>query len=175
MNRILLIIVVIAILSGCAKSDEFNFSLSYGIRSLDKVSTYDNSLIVDTIDGAKKITFHFTDDELTVIKNFIEDNGIMDESYEDIPNYINVSPNGEFNLTITYNGQEKVIYWDTGMVMSVSSLEILSVEECNVLPKEGYESEFEKLQILTELEQMIEDMIYEKEEVKTLPQHRKYI
>ena len=59
--------------------------------------------------------------------------------------------------------------------MSVSALEILSEDECNVLPIKGYEAEFEKLQILIELEKMIEDMIYEHEEVKLLPQHRVYM
>ena len=46
MKRGVLVIVMIIVLAGCGRSDEFNFSMSYGVRSLDKVSTYDNALIV---------------------------------------------------------------------------------------------------------------------------------
>jgi hypothetical protein len=91
--------------------DSINFSLRYSVDGNDFVSTFDNTLKVDTVAGIKTIDFKFTKKDLERIKNKIIELEIMDTDFREMSNSgVTISTMGIYTLDLEFNGKTKTIY-----------------------------------------------------------------
>ena len=155
--------------------DKFEFSLEFSVNGEDKISTFDNSFRVHTVEGIKTINLELTEEEKDNIKNFIKDKRIIKENGfvgNKSSKGLDISLHRE-RCTFTYvlNDKENTIRWTSG---SIGPFEY-DFNEGKSITLKGNENNLKKVKNLFELRDFIEHIIYEHEETKDLPEHIMYI
>lgn len=172
-------------------TNKFDFSLRYNVDGKDFVSTFENLLTQDTVEGIKTVDFKFKQKDLKKIKDKIDELGIMDEDFNGLPRSdFNHNTIGLYRLKIRLNGQTKSIFWTSSNVRMNMDFEVIeeigSDEDDKTVNKvtlikvkndedDRYEGEYGRANKLFELKNFIIDIIYDYEEFKEIPQHKLYL
>lgn len=149
------------------EDENFNFSLQYSVGGKDMISTFDNTLTQDTVEGLITIDFELSKSDMKRIKEKIESLRIMEDDFRGMPNSgLIISPSSKCTLKIELDGETKEIYWTSSNANPVLPVvgEKIKVEE-----------PYERAHRLFELKGFIIDIIMEYDELKTLPAHKMYL
>ncbi len=152
--------------------ETFNFSLRYNVDGRDYISTFDEQLTVDTVDGIKVIDFKLKNSDLKKIKNKMIELDIFEGDFTKLRRSgVTLSVNGIYDLGFEYNGVTKSIYWTTGN----ANLIIIVDDLKNASEEDRYEGEYGQVNKLFDLKTFIVEIIYEYDEYKALPPHKMYL
>lgn len=167
-----IIILVLIFIKNKRSSDEFEFSLVFSVNGDDKISTFDNSFRVHTVDGIKVINLELTKEEKDKVKRFIIDRRITKEKgYIGNSKGLVINPCEKCTFIYILNGEENTISWTTESLGPYS----INVNEGKITPLEGNEENYEKVRNLFDLRKLIEDIIYQHKETDGLPEHVQYL
>lgn len=166
---ILTVVLIVGTYAFCSnqEKDNFNFSLQYSVDGRDIISTFNNTLTQDTVEGMITIDFELSKSDIKRIKEKIESLRIMEDDFRGLPNSgLVISPSSKCTLKIELDGEIKEIYWTSSNANPV--LPVVG-EEIEV------EEPYERAHRLFELKGFIIDIIMKYDELKTLPAHKVYL
>jgi len=151
---------------------DLGFSLRYSVAGKDYISTFDKTLTVDTVAGMKTIEFELTKEDLKRIEDKIEELGIMDEDFSNLPSSgLDIGHNGVYELKIELGDQTKYAYWTTANSSGKIGIPI----DMNKVQEDKFKGEFARVNKLFALKNFIVEIIMEYEEYKALPAHTMYL
>ena len=161
-----LVLAILMFING-SKDDDFDFILQYNVDGKDVISTFDNTLTQDTIEGIMTIDFELSKADMKKIKEAVEALGIMEEDFKNLPSSnIKLSPSGKYMLKIQMDGETKVIHWVTSNANPIIDLDG---------SRKSDEELYERASKLFRLKNLIVDIIKEYEELEALPAHKLYL
>lgn len=161
-----LVLAILMFING-SKDDDFDFILQYNVDGKDVISTFDDTLTQDTIEGIMTIDFELSKADMKKIKEAVEALGIMEKDFKNLPSSnIKLSPSGKYMLKIQMDGETKVIHWTTANANPVIDLDG---------SRKSDEEPYERAGKLFRLKNLIIDIIMEYEELQALPAHVLYI
>jgi hypothetical protein len=165
---LILIVSITYLLKSTYFDDDFNFSLRYNIDGKDFISTFDQTLTQDTVEGMMTIDFKLTKSDMKKIKNKIVALGIIEEDFRGLPvSLVNLSTVGKYDLKISLNGEIKNIHWT-----SKNARFVIGIEQEN---EDKYIGEYARVNKLFELKRFIYEIIITYDEFKNLPAHILYL
>jgi hypothetical protein len=128
MNKKYLLVFFILIFSsiviGCKKDDrlpeqiteDFNFSLQYGINGINEINTYEKTITKDLIvNGTKSIKFQIPKKDLGDIYSKLVELDIARISEKLVSDKLFITPLIEYNLTFTINKKKYTVSGDATM------------------------------------------------------------
>jgi hypothetical protein len=123
------------------------------------ISTFDNILVNDTLEGPKSVELSFSRDEIRLIKMKFDDLEIAKTDFDFLTEvYLNVSTISS-SYIIIQDGNESYTYaWKTNNV----PIGGFDIENNMPLPIEGYETEYESFMKLLKFEDYVEQIIRDK-------------
>lgn len=166
------LIAIIFLLVGCNINEDFNFSLQYNVNGDDKISTFDNSFKVNTVEGYKTIDLALTKKEKEEIKAFIIENNILEEDYTGLNDNPVIEPWENFALEVHLEGEQHLIKWNTNNLLNL--IQSIDPSSGEVQPLEGKEEEYQKVKKLYDFRNLVVEIIYNHRETEGLPPHIGY-
>jgi len=172
-SKIVLILIFALLLVSCkdAEGSSFDFTLRYNVKGSNMVSSFNDTLIIDTVEGPKTIEFILSNEDREKIKDKFLELEIMNEDYTFLKNeHLKVKPYEENELIVEIDKEEFRIEWTTNNIPPFR----INVTSGSTEAVEGYEEDFEKFKRLLELKNFIINIVEESEEFKMLPPQRGY-
>lgn len=170
---------------------DFDFSLKYNVEGKDFVSTFDHSLVQDTVDGMVRIDFEFKKEDLEKIKSKIEELEIMVDDFSGLPSSeTTYYPMSEYHLQINLGGEIKNIRWSSRNANIDNALDVLgkididdeeslfdeiTLVELESKDHKSYEGAYGRVNKLFDLKTYIIEIIKEYDQYKELPAHKMYL
>lgn len=161
---------ILILLVGCTETpdESFDFSLRYGCENGDWISTYDNELIVETVEGRLTVDFKFTPEELLQIKEKIDSLGLLELEFKGFPKTdLIIHPLATYNFKITLDDQVYRYYWTT------NNYPEFDMKQPGVID-ETFQESYNKIKVADELVEFINAIIINSETYKKLPKHVMY-
>ncbi|WP_425447889.1 hypothetical protein [Dethiothermospora halolimnae] len=163
---------------------DFNFALKYGVKGLNKVDTFKDTITKDTVEGLKTIKLKLTHEDMKKIYNEMKNMDILNMPTK-FEKRREMYPVGLYSLRINFNGKERQIEWTSNdfMPIDISFDEVvIENEETGVsmiefVPnnKKEKDEEYIKLEKLSKLKIVIQNIIEDKRKVKQLPESNLYL
>jgi hypothetical protein len=121
---VFLILIFSLIIIGCKKDDslpeqiteDFNFSLQYGINGINEINTYENTITKDLIlDGTKSIKFEIPKKDLGDVYSKLVELDIARISEKLVNKKLFITPLTEYILTFTISKRKYTVSGDATM------------------------------------------------------------
>ncbi len=169
--RLITLLLLSMILVSCEEETNFNFTLKYNVEGSNVISSFNNSIKINTVNGPKIIEYIFSDEEKKKIMQTFIDLKIMEEDYTFLKkSYLQVTPCEKNELIVELGDIEFNISWTTNNIPPFT----LDPTTGSITPKEGYEEVFSKYKKLVDMKELIIKIAEASEEYKKLPPQMGY-
>ena len=172
--KYLALLISLLVMTSCSHADnmsiseesatEFDFSYQFSLFGRDKISSFDHTFQVDTIDGPLSIDLYLSENDKSQILDFIMENNML--SFTSPIESLSVSPEEQCRLFVRIDNSEFTLLWKNSSFIKYTyddSYKVyLDAETIN------------QLTICNDFNELITNIIYNHPETQDLPQHQAY-